>query len=309
MENLDTQSPDNMFQQQESTFFDPTIEQPAELAEDSVYSVDGNQVSGKDLLDALSKADKSAEVIDGLQKKQAELEMALTQMQSFQEGQQAVTQQQQPVVAETPEPSPSKVVQFFDTVGEEGGEGYVSGDQLRQVTEALVEDFTTAMQSSLRDPEIMRTAVDHRLQELGQEDQATQQVVGAVNQAYNDFLGTKSTQTNKSRESLDSIYKPALERVHRDRMYMLEGNDPATVLRGALDEVDRVIDNYDTAQNQPVEEAATGVEPRAAATLDVGRRFRTKLPEGRQRYFSEDEARNAFREGVKRTREQRGTFG
>ena len=305
MENIDNQ--EDLFGSPD--FYDPAVNQTPELDEDATYKVGESEISGKDLMDAFSKADKSAEVIDGLQKKQAELEMMLSQMQSFQEGQQSVPQQQQQSPAQESAPPPSKVVEFFESVGEDGNESYISGDQLRQVTQALVEDFTSAMQSSLRDPEIMRTAIDHRLQELGQEDQANQQEAGKVNQAYENFIDTKVAQTNKSKEVLDSIYKPALERVHRDRSYMLEGNDPATVLRGALDEVDRVINNYDSAQNQPVEEVATGVEPQSSNSLDVGRRFRTRLPDARKKYFSQDEAREAFRKGVQRASELRGTFG
>lgn len=289
-----------------SSFYDPTLEEgDKQLDESAVYSVDGKEVTGKDLLSALNKADQSVAVIDQLQAKVNEMELTLAKQQAYQQAQQDGSPQQQTIEDNEPEVT-SKVVDFFGAFDQDSQDNMVSVSQLRGLGEALVEDFTNAMQSSLRDPAVTKPAFDHHLGELGRQDQSNKEIAGQVNQAYEDFIGQKATQTNKSREALEALYKPALERVHTDQTYLIENKDPATVLRGALDEVDRVIDNYDSIQNQPQGDA---VEQKAAASLDVGQRFRTALPKGRESYFSEDEARAAFREGVKRAKDRRQTFG
>jgi len=272
-------------------------EGPQPISADTQYQVGDQIVSGQELSQRLaqpandSQTDSLRQTIDGLQNQISQLQQQQPPVPAVEEAEQSAEQ----------ETRPSNLVDFFQkNFNEENAHETMTRGEMRdlllQFGDASNQDVTQFVQETQANPENFKPVFDHHFNDLTQQHQANEGKAAQVQESFKNFVAKRSSETGRNPESVEATYKEALNRVLGDQAYALEGSDPAAILQKELDHTDKIL----STQEQPSAEAETQPAP---ASLNAGRRFRTSLPEARQRYASEDEARRAFREGMKKVQQ------
>ena len=281
--------------QQEPSFFPGEGPQP--ISAESQYQVGDQVVSGQDLSQLLAQPAADGQV-DSLRQTIDSLQNQISQLQQQQPPQTVVDETEQSAEQET---RPSNLVDFFQkNFNEENAHETLTRGEMRdlllQFGDASNQDVTQFVQETQANPENFKPVFDHHFNDLTQQHQANEGKAAQVQELFNNFVAKKSSENGQNPDSVQNTYKEALNRVLGDQAYTLEGSDPAAILQKELDHTDKIL----STQEQPSAEVQTQPAP---ASLNAGRRFRTSLPEARTRYATEDEARRAFREGMKKVQQ------